>query len=107
MNKLKLLFNPFNIFKPSPVAQKILSDLNKYPLNVWDCSISSLYYEHPKLSYEIYLNYYSFVYRVYNLNLGYFDLKRVDFKCKSQIRAAEKLARDMEQDKVISKILKS
>ena len=103
---MKLFFNPFNIFKPSPVAQKILDDLDKYPFNDWDESTSYHLYKHPKLSYQIYLTY-PCLYAVCGLELGYFDTKRVDSKCKSQIKAAEKLAGHMAQVKVIRQILKS
>ena len=103
---MKLFFNPFNIFKPSFVAQRILDGLDKYPLPDWDWSTAYDYYQHPKLSYKIYLSY-PCLYAVCGLELGYFDAKRVDSKCKSQIKAAEKLAGHMAQVKVIRQILKS
>lgn len=106
MNKLKLLFNPFNIFKPSPVAQKILDDLDRYPLNDWDWAYTCHYYANPSLSYKIYLNY-SYGYQVVGLKLGYFDQKRLDSKCKKQIEEAEKLAEEMESMEVVEKIMKS
>lgn len=101
---MNISLNPFNIFKPSPVAQKILDDLDKYPLPDWDDY--HIYFKHPKLSYQIHLTLYC-CHEVCGLELGYFDSKRVDSKCKSQIKAAEKLARDMKQVMVISQILKS
>lgn len=101
-----MLFNPFFIFKPSPVAQRVLDDLDKYPLNDWDWSTSYHLYKHPKLSYKIYRNY-CCLYRVCDLELSHFDAKRIDSKCQSQIQAAEKLAKDMAQAEVISQILKT
>lgn len=102
---MKISFNPFFIFKPSPVAQKILDDLDKYPLNDWDWFRGG-FYKNTNLPYEIYQDF-GGRYAIWNLRLGYFDSMRVDSKCKSQIIAAKKLARDMIQDKVISEILKS
>lgn len=104
-SKLNISFNPFSIFRPSKVAQKILDDLDKYPLNDWDWFRGGIY-KNTNLAYEIYQDFCG-VYRVWNLQLGYFDTARIDYKCKNQIKAAEKLARDMAEDKVISQILKS
>ena len=100
-----MLLNPFFIFKPSPVAQKILDDLEKYPVNDWDWSTAYHSYKHSNLSYQIYQNFCG-VYTVCGLELGCFDSKRVDSKCKKQIKAAEKLAKSINQEKTILEILK-
>ena len=118
---MKLSLNPFCIFKPSPVAQKILDDLDKYPITTWlrksasPLTLATLLanpfesYTHSALSYSIRFCWYNDHYYISDsdLNLTCFDFWRINSKCKSQAQAAARLRNEKLQAKAAARILET
>lgn len=88
--------------KVSRVCQKILDDLDKYPITEWTNSFSGLY-TNEKLNYQFFQNA-GYIY-VYDLQFNPRESRIISDKASAQLRAKQLAEQKNQKLKLISKII--